>query len=223
MFLGDSNVEQYYPRIDKLLTDHPAQSKSVLFVTKPGCAPVSNVTGFSETKCAAALIQKGLYLAQRDPGIDTVIIGARWNGYRVFEDAEASDRAFEDVEKLLREFAQLGPQVYLILPIPSNKDLDPARMVKRSLRDFGFKAIPTHVGRGAVEVALHPIVSRLKTAAHSAGAVVIDPVEYLCRRDCPALTDDGAPVYKDNGHLRPSFVRDNVTFLDAIITGDGGF
>ena len=66
-------------------------------------------------------------------------------------------------------------------------------------------------------MALYPIVSRLKTAAYSAGAVVIDPVEYLCRRDCPALTNDGAPIYKNNGHLRPSYVRDNVTFLDAII------
>jgi hypothetical protein len=49
--------------------------------------------------------------------------------------------------------------------------------------------------------------------------VAINPVDYLCRQSyCPTLADDGMPVYTDNSHLRPDYVREHATFLDPIVS-----
>lgn len=34
LFVGDSHVQQYYPRIDRLLSEYPETTKSVAFVTQ---------------------------------------------------------------------------------------------------------------------------------------------------------------------------------------------
>lgn len=34
---------------------------------------------------------------------------------------------------------------------------------------------------------------------------------------CPAVTADGEPMYRDFAHLRPSYVRDHVRFLDETV------
>jgi hypothetical protein len=58
----------------------------------------------------------------------------------------------------------------------------------------------------------------LSSIANAAGAIVLDPVRIVCReRYCPTLADDGMPVYTDNNHLRPAYVREHMTFLDAIL------
>src|SRR5712671_3522592 len=95
---------------------------------------------------------------------------------------------------------------------------DAGNLIERSLQDFGFKIGRTQVDRARIVAQLEPVVSRLKRIARSTGATVIDPVDYLCDGNCPTLTNDGWPVYMDDNHLRPSFVRQHVTFLDAIVS-----
>ncbi len=113
----------------------------------------------------------------------------------------------------------MGKQVYLILQIPSGEEFDPHYMVTRSLRDFGFKVVQTPVERAKMIAEFRPITSRLMDIARSTGATAIDPVDYLCHdADCPTLTGDGSPMYMDGGHLRPSYVREHVTFLDPIVS-----
>ena len=34
----------------------------------------------------------------------------------------------------------------------------------------------------------------------------------------PTLMDDGSPLYKDAGHLRPTYVRKHATFLDPTVS-----
>ncbi|MCB1933695.1 MAG: hypothetical protein KDI45_14650 [Candidatus Accumulibacter sp.] len=47
---------------------------------------------------------------------------------------------------------------------------------------------------------------------------MIDPVEHLCvDQQCPVVTFDGKPVYKDDNHYRPFFVKEHAVFIDMAL------
>ena len=81
------------------------------------------------------------------------------------------------------------------------------------------RTLQERVERSDVDKSLKPIASRLMDIARSSGATAVDPSEYICGETyCPTLADDRMPVYTDESHLRPAFVRDHMTFLDAIVS-----
>ena len=220
LFVGDSNVEQYYPRIDKILTEYPRSTKGVLFVTENGCAPIPYMEGFAQRKCSG-LVERALSVAQ-DPRVSAVVIAARWNGYDVFHDPDACEKAFDALETTLSSFRRPDHRVYLILPIPAMTEFDPFQMVRRGIYRLGFEVTQTPVRRDLVTQHLGFVTSRLVKIAASAGAAVIDPVDALCgERYCPTTDNDGMPVYRDSSHLRPSYVQEHITFLDQIVFFDG--
>ena len=54
--------------------------------------------------------------------------------------------------------------------------------------------------------------------ARRAGVQIIDPAARLCDgKKCLRTTQGGTPIYKDEDHLRPFFVRQNAGFLDEAI------
>jgi hypothetical protein len=62
-------------------------------------------------------------------------------------------------------------------------------------------------------------MNRLRRIAARTGAVVIDPVEHLCDSvQCRVVDVEGRPIYKDDNHLRSSFVRDRATFMDVVLS-----
>ena len=61
----------------------------------------------------------------------------------------------------------------------------------------------------------------LRDIAKATGAQVIDPVDYLCGVQCPVITPEGVPVYRDEGHLNPAYVRTSVRYLDRVVMGEG--
>jgi peptidoglycan/LPS O-acetylase OafA/YrhL len=221
LFLGDSNVEQYYPRVDKLLTDYPAGTKGVIFVTQHNCLPIASVSAVKSPKCAA-VVETAFSLA-RDPSIDSVVIGASWSGYPVLRDPHKSEAAYRALEDIVRKFQEGGRRVYLILPMPHGGEFDPSHLVRRSFRDLGFTVGPKHIPGGKMAAAANPTNLALSKIAAATGAITLDPVHHLCREnDCPALTDDGLPTHMDYNHLRPAYVRENVTFLDPLVVKSCG-
>jgi hypothetical protein len=108
--------------------------------------------------------------------------------------------------------------VYLILSIPRNKEFDPSYMVRRSLLDFDCKIIHAPGERRDVDAALISVVSPLLAITNSTGATAINPVDYICQRNTrPTVDEDGSPIYWDDHHFRPSYVRGHITFLDSIV------
>ena len=77
LFVGDSHAEQYYPRIDRLLTEHPNTAKGILFVTQRGCLPIPDVKGLTYPKCKG-FADNALSVARRSD-VDTIVIAAAWN------------------------------------------------------------------------------------------------------------------------------------------------
>jgi hypothetical protein len=108
--------------------------------------------------------------------------------------------------------------VFVLLQSPMAEGLDPRRMVRRSLTDLSFAVDIPVVTRASLEEDFHGFEPDLAKAAASAGAELIDPLDWLCDRGtCPAFSADGLPLYRDEGHLNPAYVREHLAFLDSLI------
>lgn len=231
LFVGDSDIEQYWPRIDKLISERPSETKSAIFATVHACPPLPNVKQKDHPRCNG-FVEK-VYAFAEDPSVDTVVIGANWLHYfnsnlYLFEEkgfsgnlrigSEASNRAFKALESMIVGLRQQGKRVYLVLNIPVGEENNPKAMIQRSLLKGGFYVNVRNINRDQFVAASEPVISKLKEVAHRSGAVILDPIDFLCDSlICPSLTKDGEPIYKDVSHIRPFFAREHVFFLDETI------
>jgi peptidoglycan/LPS O-acetylase OafA/YrhL len=238
LFLGDSHIEQYYPRIDSLLTNDPAGTKSVIYSSRGGCPPIPHVRENQLPQCDG-LIEQGIELA-KDPDIDTIVVAADWAAYFLGRDATplpyyfedestkgllrnmgsaASNKAFLAIESMVSQFTKANKTVYIVLPNPSGADFLPRSMIPRSLTDLSFQIRVPDISSAALKSHLRPVVTRLREIAAKTGAVTIDPIASLCNDSiCPVLTSDGDPIYRDDNHLNPVYVRQSVRYLDDAVT-----
>lgn len=235
LFLGDSTIEQYYPRIDWLLTERSVQ-KSVVFAASGSCPPIPHVRDDHRPHCDG-LVERALDYA-RDGGVDTVVIGANWiqyfeqypeNQYYFVDhgahlalsgNAEGVRQSLASLQNMMGSLIAEGKRVYLILQGPTGTYVDPRVMIKRTWSDMRFEIQPPTVQKRQLSEAFAYFVSPLRAVAAEVGAVVIDPVEQLCAdATCALFTADGEPVYKDHAHLNPAYVRKYVQYLDPVLSG----
>jgi peptidoglycan/LPS O-acetylase OafA/YrhL len=243
LLLGDSEMEQYYPRIDWLLTNHPLQARRIVYATHGGCPPIPFVRENHLPWCDG-LVERDIKLAE-DPTIDTIVIAADWTGYFIaigpaeiwtyYYDhdgtrgdlrgqlgSKATDAALAGFERMILHFGTMGKKVFIVLPSPTGRVFSPLRMIERTPTDLSFRIREPYVSASEFISTISPIVDRLKTIAARTGARVIDPISSLCDRDrCPLTTADGLPMYRDSSHLSPIYVRDNVRYLDDIFVAAG--
>jgi peptidoglycan/LPS O-acetylase OafA/YrhL len=243
LLLGDSEMEQYYPRIDWLLTNHPLQAKRIVYATHGGCPPIPFVRENHLPWCDG-LVERNMKLAE-DPRIDTIVIAADWTGYFITQDpseiwtyyydhdgtrgdlrgqlgSKAADQALAGFERMVSGFGAMGKSVYIVLPSPTGKVFSPIRMVERSPTDLSFRIREPYVSTPQFISTISPIVIRLKAIAARTGAHLIDPISALCDPErCPLTTADGLPIFRDSSHLNPIFVRDHVRYLDDIFMEPG--
>lgn len=226
LFLGDSNVEQYWPRVRQLRETEPALHNSAVFVTDGGCPPIPGVTESARRRDCGGYVEAALsYVEQND--VDTVVVAAAWSLYfgstaywadgMALSEPQARELAIRSLQKMIGRLTASGRRVYLVLSIPHHPHLDPANLVKRSL--WTFQVETGGVARGELKSVNDPGTEQLRRAALAAGAIVIDPLEMLCDANshCAAFTDNGEPRYKDGGHLRPKYVRESVAYLDEAV------
>lgn len=228
MYVGDSNIEQYYPRIERLIKSSPGSMNSAIFKTGGGCFPVLSQQYDDRHKHCREMMQETIALVKGKQEIDRVVIGAQWNGYLtsgsglvepIHQGDAAYERALSSLSSFIREMVSNGKLVFLVANIPVGKEIDPKYIAQRDIRAFPdvFKLRTGGMDKAELEKKFGKIRSDLKKVGLEAGAIVIDPVDYLCTDRCESLDDQGSPIYKDVSHLRPSFVRDRVDFLDKTI------
>lgn len=239
LFLGDSQAEQYYPRIDLLLTQDPLGTKSVVYSTIGGCPPIPGVRESHLPECDG-LIERGIALAKA-PNVDTVVLIADWMGYFVgpyvpeifryyYEvgstkgvltnafGSEATNQAFLALQSMITLFVREHKTVIIVLPTPHGVIFRPRAMIARSLTDLSFRIRIPVVPTVAVVSRMSPVVAKLRQIAAETGAIVIDPVNWLCNDStCPVMSAEGEPIYRDGGHLNPAYVKDEIFFLDDIV------
>jgi peptidoglycan/LPS O-acetylase OafA/YrhL len=229
LFIGDSHVEQYFPRIEKLVREHPL-GRSAAFATSGGCPALPGVEMPSK-RCPPVMAR--LTELAGAVGARRVLIGSSWHRYfSPEEDYSVADegvtslrlntpegraRAFQSLEQELRTLRTRGIGVFLLLAEPHGPEFSPATMLQRS--PFGVLAIRHgDLSRPAFEREYVAVDAALAAVGQRASATVINPLDFLCTRDvCPSTQDGVTPVYKDESHLRASYVRQYVTYLDPLL------
>jgi peptidoglycan/LPS O-acetylase OafA/YrhL len=231
-FFGDSEVQQYGPRISKIIAANPGKFPSAVFTTKGGCPPLPGFAWAKFRPLCNGFFDRATEYA-REANISTVVVGAAWpylaDGHTYFytetlqgaDGIEIADVVYRELEQLLLTLHEQGKTVYLLLPIPLGEALDPERMIHRhlSLHPLGVNfAIPSLPGISAGDASVLAIQAQLRMIAARTGSRVIDPYEYLCRNGfCPAFDNAGQPMYKDESHLRATFVREHASFIDRVL------
>jgi peptidoglycan/LPS O-acetylase OafA/YrhL len=243
LLLGDSEMEQYYPRIDWLLTAHPSQAKRIVYATRGGCPPIPFVRENHLPWCDG-LVERNNKLAE-DSTIGSIVIAADWTGYFIASGpaeiwtyyydhdgtrgnlrgqlgTKAADEALAGFERMVSRFVAMGKSVYIVLPSPTGRIFSPIRMIERTSTDLSFRIREPYVSAPEFIATISPIVNQLKAIAARTGAHLIDPIPALCDpKRCPLVTTDGLPMFKDASHLNPGFVRDQVRYLDDLFMASG--
>ena len=230
LFIGDSDVEQYAPRVAELIRREPQHALTAVFATEAGCPPIPGVERREHEACdymTAAMAYA------RQSNVKAIAISARWsvclddNDNCYYTDpgpwrrkplrSDSAKHAFDRLETFLKELSESNKKVYLILSIPTGRSLDPQNLFKRSA--FSIKIGNTGgVSKAALLAEYAPFRSELRRVAQESGAVVIDPMVILCSGDkCPAIAPDGEAMYRNSTHLSPYFARAHATFIDPVV------
>lgn len=230
MFFGDSHMQQYWPRIAQIMREHQAPVRSVVFFGEGGCAPIPDIDrrGYQCKK----FVDSGFARA-RQADVKSVVVGASWPGligrtdlYRADNSREPLNRildpqqewVFRGLEAQLADLRARGKTIVIVLSSPRSPSFDPDVMLRRvGLWKWTVELSPP-LNRKDHEALTGAVDTRLLQIAQRVGATTIDPADWLCSaEECPAVTDDGRPRYKDFSHLRASFVRDGFKGFDNLI------
>jgi peptidoglycan/LPS O-acetylase OafA/YrhL len=214
LFLGDSNMEQYAPRISRVIQDHPGRANGATLVGNQRVCKILMEIMTDEGRCPDAVGELGR-LAGRN-STSAVVVAASWSRYtRQLADAGSRQRLVD----FLGDLSSKGKAVYLVLNIPNGAELSPTSIVASSRVG---KASPTPQNVtfdfAAFEARYRPINEALQAVARDSGAVLIDPVVHLCpARQCPVVDDDGTPLYKDNAHLTRTYAARAAGYIDVAL------
>ena len=228
LFFGDSNVEQYWPRIEAITRQSP-ERQTVMFATVGGCPPIPDVEPAGNLHCPG-FARKVAELA-RDPTIRTVVIAAAWRGYfvrsrlsiagapavRLSPGDAAWRKAFEQLAGMLADMRHRGQRVFLVLQIPNGRK--PIDWLRRRLDGTAVLDV-RDIPRARAEASWRAIREELVAVAAAHGVGIIDPMDWLCdAHSCRSRMPDGRLVHRDAAHLRASYVREHATALDVAIPG----
>ena len=231
LFLGDSNVQQYAPRITRLFEENSNRLKSAIFATYPSWLPIPNVYSPNYPH-HVGIMEAALELA-KDSTVTDVVIGAQWLGYfnggtkhyhvkdgihYRLESATGAASACNDLTKLIQDFIKSGKRVYLVSNMPIGGEYDPKNLfVQRDF--FGRWKIDKKNGSKESWLAYFKDLKLvLQKVAKDSGAILLNPEDLLCNeKECLVTDDKGDPIYYDSLHLRASYVKNKVDFLDSIL------
>ena len=147
---GDSNAEQYGPRVERLLANAgpDAARTQVIFATLGSCPPIRRARIESQLDCAAFAEQA--YARASSEGISTVILIAQWTGYlnsaslvvtpanaSELRGAAASAAVREELVATIRGLQKLGKEVVIVHNIPVANELGPQGIVQPPLERCG--------------------------------------------------------------------------------------
>lgn len=235
LFIGDSNVEHYYARIDQLINDYPSLVNSAIFQIQFGCAPIEGFVDPSEKyRCS---IKNIVEILKSENSINTVVIGASWFKHfgggsfihsggvslPIYRGSAGYDLAFNQLRDFIVQLRNKNKKVYLILNIPIGEALDPRSMAKRSFSSFPYmiSVSPGSVSKVDLIEKYGNIREDLIKLAISLDITYIDPLDYLCDfKNCHGISSDGDPIYRDKDHLNSYFVRNGASFIDQVMKPD---
>jgi peptidoglycan/LPS O-acetylase OafA/YrhL len=214
LFAGDSNMEQYAPRIDRVIKDNAAAVNGAIMVgNQQGCNFLIDII-LGVDRCPSAFVQLKA-LIEADSTFAVAFAGSWIND----QDALSNPDNQQRFVRFLRSIAD-KKRVYLILNIPNGAELAPKNMFAGSrLHEITAKPVAgISFDFGGFEQRYAAINEILAAIAEQSGATLIDPIPYLCpQAHCPVFDADGRPLYLDSAHLTRSYAIGAASYIDATL------
>jgi hypothetical protein len=227
LFLGDSNMQQYAPRLLNLLKDNQAEERGAILMTENGMLPLGNTVS-NQSRDSSLLISSFKKELETNNKIDRVVIASRWCTYFGVTSRWKTDgislatfagkqKALDELDALLGTLVKQGKKVFLVLSIPTGSELDPKGIYPRNF--MGFQESRERILTKETFLKKNgELLSEIASIGRQNGAEVIDPIDYLCTNGiCIAEDELGIPIRFDDGHLRPGYVRERVKYLDGTV------
>ncbi len=213
LITGDSVVFQYGPRVQALLASGQLHHQ-VIFITGPNCIPVP---GMAYAPLFAVCTHMPQVTAQllAAQHVSRIVLGGDWQNFAHEPDF------YVNLLAELSAYRQAGYKVWLILPVPLSQRFDPALMLRRSLTGISIESQNlAGVPLASLRAQNAALTQALIAVAAKAGVQTIDPLPQICGQGpvCSAFFQQDQPKFADDIHMRPIFVRQNIRFLDAILT-----
>ncbi len=204
LFIGDSHIHQYAPRA-KVLNDQMGTSS--IFVTYGGCLASIGFKENNAEKCKQ--LPHKIETLMSSPKIKTIVIGQIWGLYKQENPFEFEEGVNKYIE-LIRTYGN-GKNIYVLLDAPWDYgSYDPKQHITNRLDIEGILNADLQVtypqnndwlkGNLYIEEKMSPYATIIKT-------------EHLV---CPDKLCN-LRYYKDDDHLRASYVKDNATWIDNLM------
>ena len=195
------------------------KERGAIFFTMGGCPPIPNI----RSKQCTNRVNAFLDLAN-DPHIDRIVISGHWLGvlsHDLFEkDKDEALRMLANLKRMAQEISRPGRTVYLVLNIPFGKEVDPITHINRDIFHGGIsEQIIKPLYRSTLIEKNKQAYHALRSIAKQCHLVIIDPLDFLCENNkCSGLDKKGKAKYMDDYHLRPTYVKNHVRYLDQTVT-----
>jgi peptidoglycan/LPS O-acetylase OafA/YrhL len=250
LFIGDSHIQQYWPRVTHVVETQADSARSATLATYYQCPPLPGINSVSRGRDCAGFFDYAMQLALQ-PDVDTVVFGAFWEKYLLGEyllqggaqpvyrvadhtrtplqlDSAGAQIVFAQFRNAIAKLVSSGRRVFIILSNPTSPLFDPASMLPPEARlSLHIPASLSLAGgrrvdAGPYESFAAPLMDRLRNIAAQTGARAVDPRATLCTGVvCAATGDDGLPLYVDSNHLRARYTREQASFIDEMLLGPG--
>lgn len=209
IFVGDSHMEQYHARILQQASLHRI---NIGFVTEGGCM-MSSGRSVGDKKCKKGNALKLLSELLKDHNVKTLVFAQKWGGYEK-DILESGLKIYKNLAISFKE-EDHSRKVYVLLDNPWDEsksgDFDIEKHISNRFMITNkslevFVNLPTddswESGNNSVKYNLEGEVD------------FIDTWENICPGGRCNLVN-----YKDNDHLRSSYVSKHATWIDQIFKG----
>jgi hypothetical protein len=244
VFIGDSHIQQYWPRMARVIDDHGDSARSALLVTRAGCPTLPGLDVRGRRYHCNDHFEFAVAQALK-PDVDTVVFGAFWENYFLGEysgkklrpqvyrvadnahetlaiDSPGTQIALEQFQDVIAKLVSSGRRVYIVLSNPTSPLFEPLfpLELRVSPHASGLAGAGALVDAAPFESYIAPLMNRLRDIATRSGAKVIDPRSTLCDgMICPAGDPNGLPRYLDSSHPRGFAAREHASFMDETLLG----
>jgi hypothetical protein len=223
VFIGDSALFQYAPRIEKIIRDNKINIHAVL-IWSPATLAIRNC---SNSANRTDLLMEKLYWELKNRNVKKVVIAAMWNVYfdsksewcykgeKLSKNIYTKDKVFSELGTMTKELVDAGKQVFIVSLVPYGDLCDPKQFYKRTFlgpyynakRLFSEKDFWKASNNLYIEESLNNVIPK-------AGGHVIHPSESLIKYGFCLIQDNNEIIRFDHHHLRAKYVREHIKYLD---------
>lgn len=206
LFLGDSHMEQYVPRVKKIANERDIP---IGIVTAGGCNALPREGETDERRNNVQSVYDKLIYSEN---IERVVIFGMWGNY-LKKPSGADSASIEGVENLgslISNNPEFVNKIYIGLDQPWGEEYDILRHVKNRFVALGQDAFDANYPEDDQWMRGNDfMVSKL-----SGKVTFIETASKVCpERKCNLLN------YKDDDHLRSSYTEKNAVWIDQVFDG----